>query len=225
MARTIIGAAFISLDGVVQAPGGPTEDPTGGFDQGGWVFKVWDEGVEETLGGLFGREYDLLLGRRTYDIFAAYWPYVEGEEAGMGEAFTKANKYVLSHGGGPLEWENTHRMAGIEDVAALKQGEGPDIIIQGSSTIYPALLAAGLIDRLTLMTYPVIIGKGKRLFGDGTRDRNAAADRTPRDRQGHRHRHLRARRRAAALSGRRARRRAPARAKLERQRRMAEGTW
>lgn len=166
--RRIIGSAFISLDGVIQGPGGPGEDPTGGFDQGGWVFKVWDEGVDEVLGALFAGEYDLLLGRRTYDIFAAYWPYVDGEAAAMGEAFTRANKYVLTRGDQPLEWTNSHRLTSFDDVAALKAGDGPDLIVQGSSTIYPGLLAAGLIDRLTLMTFPVTLGRGKRLFGDGT---------------------------------------------------------
>ena len=166
--RRIVGSAFISLDGVIQAPGGPTEDPTGGFDEGGWVFKVWDDGIEETLGALFTEPYDLLLGRRTYDIFAAFWPYAEGPEAPMGEAFTAANKYVLTRGQPALDWANSHRLANIAAVAALKQGDGPDLIIQGSSTIYPGLLAAGLIDRLTLMTFPLTLGKGKRLFGDGT---------------------------------------------------------
>lgn len=109
MARTITAAAFVSLDGVMQAPGGPTEDPTSGFDQGGWVFKLWDEGVGETLGTLFSGDYDLLLGRRTYDIFAAYWPYAEGDNAPMGEAFDRANKYVLTRGDQPLEWQNSHR--------------------------------------------------------------------------------------------------------------------
>ena len=92
MARTITGAAFLSLDGVMQAPGGPTEDYTGGFEEGGWVFKLWDDGVGEEIGSLFSGDYDLLLGRRTYEIFAAYWPYVEGPEKEMGEAFTKAGK-------------------------------------------------------------------------------------------------------------------------------------
>ena len=166
--RKITGGAFLTLDGVMQGPGGPTEDVTGGFDQGGWVFKLWDEAVGDAIGALFAGEYDLLLGRRTYDIFAAYWPYVEGEGAAMGEAFTRANKYVLTRGDKPLEWANSHRLTSIGDVAALKQGDGPDLIIQGSSTIYPGLLAVGLIDRLLLMTFPVMLGKGKRLFGDGT---------------------------------------------------------
>ena len=168
MARTITGAAFLSLDGVMQAPGGPTEDPTGGFSEGGWMFKVWDEGIEPTLGSLFSGEYDLLLGRRTYDIFAAFWPYAEGDNKPMGEAFDRANKYVLTHGDQPLDWQNSHRLGGVEDVAAIKAEDGADIIIQGSSTIYPALLAAGLIDTLITMTFPVILGSGKRLLGEGT---------------------------------------------------------
>jgi dihydrofolate reductase len=166
--RKIIGGVFLTLDGVMQGPGGPTEDVTGGFDEGGWVFKLWDEAGSEAIGSLFAGEYDLLLGRRTYDIFAAYWPYVEGEGAAMGEAFTRANKYVLTRGDRPFEWANSHRLKSIDDIAALKQGDGPALIIQGSSTIYPGLLAAGLIDRLVLMTFAVTLGKGKRLFGAGT---------------------------------------------------------
>jgi len=166
--RNIIGGVFLTLDGVMQGPGGPTEDVTGGFDDGGWVFKVWDNAAGDAIGALFAGEYDLLLGRRTYDIFAAYWPYVKGDGAAMGEAFTRANKYVLTRGDQPLEWANSHRLTSIDDVAALKQGNGPDLIIQGSSTIYPGLLAAGLIDRLVLMTFPVTLGKGKRLFGADT---------------------------------------------------------
>jgi dihydrofolate reductase len=166
--RKIIGGVFLTLDGVMQGPGGTTEDVTGGFDEGGWVFKLWDEAVGDAIGSLFAREYDLLLGRRTYDIFAAYWPFVAGEEAAMGAAFTRAHKYVLTRGNQPLDWANSHRMKGIDDVAALKQGDGPDLIIQGSSTIYPGLISAGLIDRLILMTFPVTLGKGKRLFADGT---------------------------------------------------------
>lgn len=168
MARKITGGVFLSLDGVMQAPGGPTEDPTGGFEEGGWMFKIWDPGIEDTLGSLFSGDYDLLLGRRTYDIFAAFWPYAEGDEKPMSEAFDRANKYVLTRGDQPLEWQNSHRLRGIEDVARIKSSEGSDIIIQGSSTIYPGLLAAGLIDELILMTFPVTLGSGKRLFGDGT---------------------------------------------------------
>jgi dihydrofolate reductase len=166
--RKITAAAFVSLDGVMQAPGGPTEDTQGGFDQGGWMFKIWDPGIEETLGTLFSGDYDLLLGRRTYDIFAAYWPYAEGDNKPMGEAFDRANKYVLTRGHQPLEWQNSHRLGSIDDVAKIKSEAGSDTIIQGSSTIYPEMLAKGLIDQLILMTFPVTLGSGKRLFGDGT---------------------------------------------------------
>lgn len=166
--RKLTGAAFVSLDGVMQAPGGPTEDPTGGFDQGGWVFGVGDNVIDPVLGRLFNPPYALLLGRRTYDIFAAYWPFVEGEMAGMGAALTAANKHVVTHHNQPLDWANSHRLNGIAAVQALKESDGPDLLIQGSSTLYPPLLAAGLIDELVLMTFPVLLGTGKRLFGDGT---------------------------------------------------------
>ena len=168
MTRRITASVFLSLDGVMQAPGGPTEDPTGGFSQGGWMFKIWDPGIEGTIGSLFSGEYDLLLGRRTYDIFAAFWPYAEGDNKPMSEAFDRAAKYVLTRGDQPLEWINSHPLRGIEDVARLKESDGPDLIVQGSSTLYPGLLAAGLIDTLITMTFPVTLGHGKRLFGDGT---------------------------------------------------------
>src|SRR5687767_13942007 len=125
MPRKITGGVFLSLDGVMQAPGGPTEDTQGGFQEGGWMFKIWDPGIEETLGGLFSGDYDLLLGRRTYDIFAAFWPYAEEpENRPMSEVFDRANKYVLTRGDQPLEWQNSHRLSNIDGVAKLKAGEG-----------------------------------------------------------------------------------------------------
>ena len=166
--RRIIGGVFQSLDGVIQAPGGPSEDPTGGFAHGGWMPAVSDEVVGQAVGEFFSRPYDLLLGRRTYEIFAAYWPYATGEGAAMGGAFTKAAKYVLTRGEQPLAWENSHRLRAIDDVAALKQGNGPDLLIQGSSTIYAALIGAGLLDQLRLYSLPLLLGHGKRLFGEGT---------------------------------------------------------
>ena len=185
--RKLTGAVFMSLDGVMQAPGGPSEDPTGGFEHGGWLPQFFDEDVGQAIDDFFGRDYSLLLGRRTYDIFAAYWPYVGGETSGigeifdktgkddgeaaaidMGEAFTRADKYVLTRGTLDLGWSNSRRVGNIEELRTIRQGEGPDLLIQGSSTIYPALLAAGLLDRLTLMTFPVVLGSGKRIFGDGT---------------------------------------------------------
>lgn len=166
--RRIVGAAFVSLDGVIQAPGGPEEDPSGGFALGGWLFDYFDDEVGERIHALFGGDFDLLLGRRTYDIFAAYWPIAEGEEKALGERFDRAAKYVVTRGGQPLEWQNSHRVTSLDALAEVKDGEGPDLIIQGSSTLYPQLLAAGLIDRLMLMTFPLVLGSGKRLFGEGT---------------------------------------------------------
>jgi dihydrofolate reductase len=178
---------FASLDGVMQAPGGPTEDPTGGFQHGGWLPQFFDEDVGQAIDAFFGKEYDLLLGRRTYDIFAAYWPYVGGEATGigevfdrtgkddgeaaaiaMGEAFTRANKYVLTRGSPDLGWSNSHRLGSLDELRAVKEGDGPDMLIQGSSTLYPALLREELLDQLTVMTFPVVLGSGKTIFGEGT---------------------------------------------------------
>jgi dihydrofolate reductase len=165
--RRIVGGAFQSMDGVMQAPGGPTEDWTQGFKHGGWSATFWDEAMGAALGGLFGAPFDLLLGRKTYEIFAAHWPFV-GADDPIGPAFDKASKYVLTRGKEPLEWANSHRLGSISEVGALKKGEGPDILVQGSTTLYPQLLADGLIDKLFIMTFPVVLGHGKRLFGQGT---------------------------------------------------------
>jgi dihydrofolate reductase len=164
--RKLTGAVFISLDGVMQAPGGPEEDPTGDFQFGGWTAPFWSADMgpfEEIIDG----EYDLLLGKRTYDIFAAYWPH--NRDIPIGERFQHINKYVLTHSEEPLAWENSSRIAGdtAEAVSALKRTEGRDLLIQGSSTLYPPLVSAGLIDRLVLMTFPVLLGRGKRIF-DGS---------------------------------------------------------
>ena len=166
--RRIIGAVFVSLDGVMQAPGGPTEDPTGGFEYGGWMAPCFDEEGGAWLDAFFAGPFDLLLGRRTYDIFAAFWPYAEGDQDSIGRKFDRAAKYVLTRSDAPLEWENSHCVHDVDAIAGLKRGDGPDLIIQGSSTLYPQLLGAGLIDRLTILTFPVILGSGKRLFGVGT---------------------------------------------------------
>jgi dihydrofolate reductase len=165
--RRIIGSVFQSLDGVMQAPGGPTEDWTGGFPFGGWMFSFADEAVGNAVGKLFfGEPFDLLLGRKTYEIFAAYWPYVAADHP-IGQAFGRAAKHVLTSSADPLEWSNSHRLASVAEIAALKRTDGPDLIIQGSSTLYPQLMAEGLIDRLTLLTFPVVLGQGKRLFAPG----------------------------------------------------------
>lgn len=166
--RRIIGATFVSLDGVMQGPGGPNEDPTGGFTFGGWLPPVGDDAIDRTIGEIFGRPFDLLLGRRTYEIFAAYWPYAGDEMAAIRDPFNACTKYVLTRRDRPLDWENSDRLGAIEALRAIKQGDGPDIVIQGSSTLYPQLLEAGLLDELTLMISPIVLGQGKKLFGDGT---------------------------------------------------------
>src|SRR5438067_6755185 len=170
--RKLTGAVFLSLDGVMQAPGAPEEDPSGGFRFGGWTQPFWDEGMRGPFGKIIGADYDLLLGKRTYDIFAAYWPY--NQDNPIGAKFQRINKYVLTHSDDPLEWENSHRLSGdtAAAVAELKRSEGRDLLIQGSSTLYVPLLAAGLIDRLVLMTFPVLLGPGKRVF-DGTEEPGA----------------------------------------------------
>jgi len=164
--RKIIAATFVSLDGVMQAPGGPEEDPVGGFKFGGWTFYYFDEVAGTAMEELFSKPFDLLLGRRTYDIFAAYWPY---QKDPIADAFNPATKYVATHRPDSLTWQNTQSLG--PDVVArlkeLKQEEGPDLLIQGSGNLIQTLLANGLIDEIRLMIFPLLLGKGKRLFGDG----------------------------------------------------------
>ena len=168
--RKLTGAVFISLDGIMQAPGGPDEDPTSGFTLGGWTHPYFTGDMGPFEGVITG-EYDLLLGRRTYDIFAAYWP--NNRDNPIGEKFQRIDKYVLTHSDRPLEWENSSKLSGdtAAAVAELKQSEGRDLLIQGSSTLYPPLLSAELIDRLLLMTFPVLLGKGKSIFDGRQRPR------------------------------------------------------
>ena len=166
--RKLTGAVFLSLDGVMQAPGGPQEDPSGGFRFGGWTFPFFDESAQAPMSKfLMEPDYDLLLGKRTYDIFSAYWPYNQDDP--IGSKFQRINKYVLTHSDEALEWDNSHKLSGetADAVAELKQSEGRDLLIQGSSSLYVPLLAAGLIDKLILMTFPVVLGQGKRIF-DGS---------------------------------------------------------
>ncbi len=166
--RKIIGGVFQSLDGVMQAPGRPEEDRAGGFDLGGWTGAFTDETTRAAVVGLLlGAPYDLLLGRKTYEIFAAYWPYApEGNP--IAARFNAAAKYVLTHGAGAFDWHNSHRLPGIAAVKELKTTAGPDLLIQGSTTLYPQLLGAGLIDELLIQTFPIVLGRGKRLFGAST---------------------------------------------------------
>jgi dihydrofolate reductase len=166
--RKLTAAIFQSLDNVIQGPGQPEEDRRNGFRLGGWVAPHWGEDMGPFEPIIMG-EYDLLLGRRTYDIFAAFWPY--NQDNPIGEKFQRINKYVFTHSDEALGWDNSSRLTGdtADAVAELKQSDGRDLLIQGSSTLYPPLLSARLIDRLVLITFPVVLGKGKKLF-DGSEE-------------------------------------------------------
>ena len=165
--RKLIVAAFVSLDGVMQAPGGPEEDTSGGFRFGGWTVPYSDDDSFKCVMELFERPFELLLGRRTYDIFAGYWPNVpEGNT--IGDMFNAVPKHVVTHRRQPLAWQNSHAVEGdlADAVAALKRRDEADLLTQGSGDVVRQLLAAGLVDELKLMTFPVVLGHGKRLFGD-----------------------------------------------------------
>lgn len=162
--RKVIAAAFVSLDGVMQAPGGPEEDPTGGFALGGWTATYWDEAMGRSMDLMFEAPFDLLLGRKTYEIFAAHWPY---QDDPIAEAFNRVTKYVATSSRAPLTWNNSiavHDAAA--EVARLKAGDGPTLLTQGSSHLLQTLIAQGLVDEFRLMTFPVVLGRGKRLFGE-----------------------------------------------------------
>lgn len=167
--RKLIVPAFISLDGVMQAPGGPEEDTGDGFAHGGWVWPYYDASDEE-MGGVFTHPFELLLGRRTYDIFAAYWPHVpqDAPQRSIAELFNGTAKHVATHHPDTLAWQNSHALG--PDIAAavreLKRGDGPDLVTQGSSELVHQLLATELVDELRLLVYPVLLGRGKRLFDD-----------------------------------------------------------
>ncbi len=165
--RKIIASAQVSLDGVMQGPGGTQEDPSNGFDLGGWSMKFSAAESGAAIMGVVGtldKPYDLLLGRKTYDIFAGYWPYVPADNP-IGPVFTKANKYVLTRGSAKLDWANCHKLRNLDELKKVKAEEGSDIVLWGSSTLYPQLLDANLIDRLLLLTCPIVLGQGKKLFG------------------------------------------------------------
>ncbi|MCJ2061505.1 dihydrofolate reductase family protein [Methylobacterium sp. J-088] len=163
--RKITGSLFQSLDGVIQAPGGPEEDQTG-FTQGGWTVPYFDASLAGPMGKLLGGTYELLLGRRTYEIFAAYWPH-NGDQP-IGATFNAVRKHVVTSSDRALGWANSQRLVGnpVAAVTRLKESDGPDLLIQGSSTLYRALLPAGLVDRIVLITFPVMLGRGKRWYAD-----------------------------------------------------------
>src|SRR5690606_25690178 len=164
MPRRIIGGAFLSLDGIMQAPGGPEEDDQGGFAHGGWFAALFEEEIGEQVDKLFTPPFDLLLGRRTYDLFAAHWPYTD-EDEGIAALFARSVKFVLVHDRVQHERQGSDRPRDRSAGAALMQQPGPHLVIQGSASLYPRLHLRGLIDRLVLTIAPVLLGHGKRLFG------------------------------------------------------------
>lgn len=168
--RKVVAAAFVSMDGVMQAPGGPQEDPTGGFAHGGWTVPYWDEPMGRFMDGTFSSPFDLLLGRKTYEIFAAHWPFVGGGDP-MAESFNTATKYVATSSTDPLAWANSVALRGdvAAELARLKRGDGPTLLTQGSSALLQTLLAHDLVDEFRLLVFPLVLGPGKRLFGRGTK--------------------------------------------------------
>jgi dihydrofolate reductase len=166
--RELVVNTFVSLDGVMQAPGGPEEDPTGGFQLGGWTVPLWDDRLAESMGEFMGKPFDLVLGRRTYDIFAAHWP--QSDAPGAAE-LNRATKYVASRTVKTLEWENSRLLEGDvgQAVARIKEEDGPELQVHGSSNLLQTLHREGLINRYRLMIFPLVLGAGKRLFDEGAR--------------------------------------------------------
>jgi len=168
--RKLIVAEHISLDGVNQAPGGPEEDPSGGFRLGGWTAPYADAAIGQELKDLFSQPFELLLGRRTYDIWAAYWPHVpvDSGSRGIADLFNSVPKHVATHRSETLDWQNSHALEGnlVDAIRALKQQGGANLLTWGSGDMLHQLLAAGLVDEFRLMIYPVVLGHGKRLFGN-----------------------------------------------------------
>ena len=177
--RSLVVSTFLTLDGVMQAPGGPQEDPTGGFAQGGWSVNYWDEAMGAAMAENFAKPFDLLLGRKTYEIFAAHWPYAGDEERDerggtasdvddpAAAALNTAKKYVASRTLDKVDWNNSTLLEGdvADAVAKLKAEDGPEISVQGSSDLIQTLLEHDLVDEFRIWIFPVVVGPGKRLFG------------------------------------------------------------
>jgi dihydrofolate reductase len=166
--RKLIVSTFLTLDGVMQAPGGPGEDDSGGFAHGGWSVNYWDDLMGQVMGAATSKPFAMVLGRTTYDIMAAYWPNA-GEEEGA-RVFNDATKYVASRSRPTLEWSNSVLIEGdaAEGIAALKDEDGPELQVHGSGNLIQTLLRLNLVDEYRLWVFPVLIGSGKRLFAEGT---------------------------------------------------------
>src|SRR6266849_8235034 len=169
--RKIIVGAMVSMDGVMQAGGGPPEDPTKGFKFGGWVKPYFDQEFGEELDRVFKEKFDLLLGRKTYEIFAAYWPYYDenAPHGGIAKLFKDIKKYAVSRSGEvDTSWQGSVLLRDIADVKRLKQEDGANLVTQGSTEVVHALLANDLVDAMSIFTLPVVLGGGKKLFADGS---------------------------------------------------------
>ncbi len=166
--RRLIVSTFLTLDGVMQAPGGPGEDDDAGFAHGGWSVNYWDEKMGAVMDEAMSVPFDLVLGRRTYDIFAAHWPHASEEDGA--KPLNDATKYVASRGRPALAWSNSVLIEGgaPEGVAALKDGDGPELQVHGSGNLIRTLLRHDLVDQFRLWIFPLVVGSGKRLFSDGT---------------------------------------------------------
>jgi dihydrofolate reductase len=166
--RKIIVTTFQTMDGVLQAPGAPNEDTTNGFRYGGWQFPFWgDDKMGEVLQRILSAPYDLLLGRRTYEIFAAHWPYQDDE---IGKKFNSIKKYVVATTPVDLSWKHSILISGdvVSELKKLKSQEGSDLLVHGSSRLVQTLLSNHFVDVLHTMTYPLTLGQGKKLFQEGT---------------------------------------------------------
>lgn len=164
--RKIIVLSFITLDGIIQAPGGPEEDTSGGFRYGGWTVPYFDELLGKIMDEQMNRPFDLLVGRKTYEIFASYWPHHKDEWPGV----NKATKYVASHGDMQFTWDKSVLLHGdvVEAIKKLKAQDGPDLHVYGSGNLVQTLLKNDLVDELWLKIFPITLGSGKRLFAEGT---------------------------------------------------------
>src|ERR1041384_3078012 len=169
--RKIIVGAQVSMDGVMQAPGGRWEDPTKGFKFGGLVMPYFDQVFGEEIDRVFKEKFDLLLGRKTYEIFAAYWPYQDKDapHGGIAKLFNEIKKYTVSRSGEvDTSWQSSVLLRDLADVKRLKQEDGSNLVTQGSTELVHALLADDLVDAMSLFTVPVVLGGGKKLFADGS---------------------------------------------------------
>ena len=168
--RKLVVPSFITLDGVMQAPGGPEEDPTGGFKHGGWVAGYFDDFLGKVMVEQMSKPFDLLLGRKTYEIFAAHWPYVKTKEDPIAAGINSAKKHVASKTMINLDWTNSELIKGdvAREVKRLKEQDGPEIQVHGSGELIQTLLKHDLVDELWLKIFPITLGRGKRLFAEGT---------------------------------------------------------